>query len=86
MLALAQSPPFLASPSASELGLECAMRKALWIQCLDRHIAHSTDSSDNARFDEPQAAHTALRRWHGDSQRRYQTPGQRPNGPAAPGR
>ena len=59
---------------------------ALWKQRLDRHIARSTDSSGNARLDERQAAHTALRRWHDDSQRLYRTPGQRPNGPAAPGR
>jgi hypothetical protein len=60
---------------------------ALWKQRLDRHIARSTDSSDNARFKQRQAAHTTpSRRWHDDSQRRYQTPGQRPNGPAAPGR
>jgi choline dehydrogenase-like flavoprotein len=59
---------------------------ALWKQRLDRHIARSADPSGNARFDERQAAHTALGRWHDDSQRRYQTPGQRQNGPAAPGR
>jgi stage III sporulation protein SpoIIIAA len=59
---------------------------ALWKQRLDRHIAHSTDSSDNARADEPPAAHTALRRWRDDRQRPYQTPGQRPNGPSAGGR
>jgi hypothetical protein len=59
---------------------------ALWKQRLDRHIARATDPSDNARFDERQAAHTAPSRWHDDSPRRYQTPGQRQNGPAAPGR
>jgi hypothetical protein len=59
---------------------------ALWKQRLDRYIALSTDSSDNARFNERQAAHTALSRWHGASQGPYQTPGQHPNGPAAPGR
>jgi conjugative relaxase-like TrwC/TraI family protein len=59
---------------------------ALWKQRLDRHIAHSTDSSDNARADELPAAHTALRRWRDDRQRPYQTPGQRPNGPVAPSR
>jgi hypothetical protein len=59
---------------------------ALWKQRLDRHIAHSTDSSDNARADEPLAAHTALRRWRDDRQCPYQTPGQRSNGPVAPSR
>jgi hypothetical protein len=60
---------------------------ALWKQRLDRHIARSTDSSDNARFNQRQAAHTTpSRRWHDASERRYQTPGQRPKGPAAPGR
>jgi hypothetical protein len=57
---------------------------ALWKQRLDRHIARSADSAGNARFDERQAARTAPSRWH-DSKRPYQ-PGQRPNGPAAPGR
>ena len=59
---------------------------ALWKQRLDRHIARSTDSSGNERFNERQAAHTAPSRSHHDSRRPYQTPGQRPNGPAAPGR
>jgi hypothetical protein len=59
---------------------------ALWKQRLDRDIARSTDSSGTARFDERQAAHTALGRWHDDNRRSYQTPGERPNGPAAPGR
>jgi conjugative relaxase-like TrwC/TraI family protein len=59
---------------------------ALWKQRLDRRIARSADPADNARFDERQAAHTAARRRHDDRQRPYQTPGQRPNGPAAPGR
>ena len=59
---------------------------ALWKQRLDRHIARSADPSGNARFNERQAAHTALSRWHDDRQRPYQTPGRRPNGPAAPGR
>jgi hypothetical protein len=60
--------------------------RALWKQHLDRDIARSTDSSDNARLNERQAAHTPLGRWHDDTQRPYQAPGQRPNGPAAPGR
>jgi conjugative relaxase-like TrwC/TraI family protein len=59
---------------------------ALWKQRLDRHIARSADSSGNARFDQRRAAHTALNRWRDNSQRPYQSPGQRPNGPAAPGR
>jgi hypothetical protein len=67
-------------------GTQLETLPARWKQRLDRHIARSTDSSANARFDGPQAAHTALRRWHDGSQRPYQTPGQRPNGPAAPGR
>src|SRR6185436_11246110 len=61
-------------------GTQLETLPALWKQRLDRHIAHSTDSSDNARADEPPAAHTALRRWRDDRQRPYQTPGQRPNG------
>ena len=59
---------------------------ALWKQRLDRHIARSTDSSGNARFNELQAAHTAPSRRRDDSQRPYPTLGRRPNGPAAPGR
>jgi hypothetical protein len=59
---------------------------ALWKQRLDWHIACSTNSSGNETFNERQAAHTALSRSHHDSRRPYQTPGQRPNGPAAPGR
>jgi hypothetical protein len=55
-------------------------------QRLDWHIARSTNSSGNGTFDERQAAHTALSRSHHDGRRSYQTPGQRPNGPAAPGR
>jgi conjugative relaxase-like TrwC/TraI family protein len=58
---------------------------ALWKQRLDRHIARSADCSDNARFGERPAAHTALGR-SDDRQRPYQTPGRHPNGPAAPGR
>ena len=59
---------------------------ALWKQHLDRRIARSADPSDKARFDERQTAHTAPRHGHDHRQRSYQTPGQRPNGPAAPGR
>ena len=57
----------------------------LWKQHLERHIARSTDSSGNARFNERQAAHTALSSYH-DSQRPYQKPERRPRGPAAPSR
>jgi len=59
---------------------------ALWKQRLDWRIACSTDLSGNERFNERQAAHTALSRSHHDSRRPYQPPGQRPNGPGAPGR
>jgi conjugative relaxase-like TrwC/TraI family protein len=67
-------------------GTQLETLPALWKQRLDRHIAHSTDSSDNARADERQAAHTALRRWHDHSQRQYQKPERRPSGPSARGR
>ena len=59
---------------------------ALWKQRLDWHLARSTDSPGSERFDERQAANTALSRSHHYSRRPYQTPGQRPNGPAARGR
>jgi hypothetical protein len=59
---------------------------ALWKQRLDRDIARATYPPADARADERQAAHTALSRSYSDSQRPYQTPGQRPNGPTAPGR
>jgi hypothetical protein len=67
-------------------GTQLETAPALWKQRLDRQIARSTDPPADARADERQAAHTAPRRWHDDSQRSYQTPGQRPNGPAAPNR
>jgi hypothetical protein len=67
-------------------GTQLETLPALWKQHLDRQIARAADSSGNARFDERQAAHTALRRRHDDTKRHYQTRGQRPNGPAAPGR
>jgi hypothetical protein len=44
-------------------GTQLETLPALWKQRLDRHIARSTDSSGNARFNERQAAHTALSRW-----------------------
>jgi conjugative relaxase-like TrwC/TraI family protein len=59
---------------------------ALWRQRLDRQIARSADSSANDRFNERQAARSALHRSPHHNRRRYQTPGQRPSGPAAPGR
>jgi hypothetical protein len=59
---------------------------ALWKQRLDWHTALSTDTSGNDRFSEPQVAQTALNRSHQNKRRPYQTPGQRSNGPAAPGR
>jgi hypothetical protein len=59
---------------------------ALWKQRLDWHIARSTNSSGNETSNERQAAHAALSRLRHHSRRSYQTPGQRPNGPAAPGR
>jgi hypothetical protein len=58
----------------------------LWKQRLDRHIARSTDSAGNDTFDERPAAPTAPSRSHHHNRRSYQTPGQRPNGPTAPGR
>jgi hypothetical protein len=67
-------------------GAQLETLPALWKQRLDRHIARSADSSGDARFDGLQPPHTARGRRHDDSHRRYQTPGQRRNGPAAPGR
>jgi hypothetical protein len=66
-------------------GGELDTAAALWKQRLDWQIARSTDSAGNDRFNERQAAHTASRS-HQDNRRPYQTPGRRPNGPAAPGR
>jgi hypothetical protein len=67
-------------------GTQLETLSALWKQRLDRHIAHSTDSSDNARADELQAAHTERRRWHDHSQRPHQQPERRPSGPSTRGR
>jgi len=67
-------------------GTQLETPPALWKQRLDRHIARATYPPADARADERQAGRTALRRWHDDRQRPYQTRGQRPNGPAAPGR
>jgi hypothetical protein len=58
---------------------------ALWKQRLDQDIAHTTYSPPDAKADDRQAPRTALS--PSDArQRHYQTPGHRPNGPAAPGR
>jgi AAA domain/TrwC relaxase len=67
-------------------GTQLETLSALWKQRLDRHLARSADSSGNARFSERQAERTALSRSHHHNRRPYQRPGQRPNGPAAPGR
>jgi len=67
-------------------GSELDAAAALWKQRLDRHIARSTDSSGNNRFNERPAAPTAPSRSHHHNRRPYQTPGRRPNGPTAPGR
>jgi conjugative relaxase-like TrwC/TraI family protein len=67
-------------------GTQLETLPALWKQHLDRAIARATGPAADARADERQAAHTALRGWRDDRQRPYQTPGQRPNGPAAPSR
>jgi AAA domain/TrwC relaxase len=67
-------------------GGELDTAAALWKQRLDWHIAHSTDSGGNDRSNERQVAQTALSRSHQDNRRPYQTPGQRSNGPATPGR
>jgi hypothetical protein len=58
----------------------------LWKLRLDRDIARATDPPADARADERQAAHTALRRWHNDRQRAYQKSERRPSGPSAPRR
>ncbi len=73
-------------PRPTGEGGQLETASALWKQRLDRQIARFADPSGNARFDERHAAHTAPSRRHDDSQRGYQAPGQRPNGPAAPGR
>ena len=59
---------------------------ALWKQRLDRDIARATHPSGDARADERQAAHIALRRERDDRQRPLQTPERRPSGPPAPSR
>jgi hypothetical protein len=67
-------------------GTQLETLPARWKQRLDRDVAHATDLPADARADKREAAHTALRRWHHESQRPHQTPEWRPNGPAAPGR
>jgi hypothetical protein len=68
-------------PRPTGEGGQLGTAAALWKQRLDWQIARSTSGSE--RFNERQAA---LSRSYRDSQRPYQTPGQRPNGPAAPRR
>jgi conjugative relaxase-like TrwC/TraI family protein len=67
-------------------GTQLETLPTLWKQRLDRHIAHATYPPADARAEKREAAHTALRRWHHESQRPHQTPEWRPNGPAPPGR
>jgi hypothetical protein len=67
-------------------GTQLETLPALWKQRLDRDIALAADSSGNARFNERQAAHTALKRLHDHSQRPHQKTERRPSGPAAPRR
>jgi hypothetical protein len=73
-------------PRPTGAGGQLETLPALWKQRLDRHIARAACPPTDARTDGRQAAHTAPSRRHDDSRRPYQTPGQRPNGPAAPGR
>jgi hypothetical protein len=73
-------------PRPTGAGGQLETLPALWKQRLDRNIARATDPPADARADQPQAAHTAPRRWHDGSQRPYQQPERRPNRPAAPGR
>jgi conjugative relaxase-like TrwC/TraI family protein len=67
-------------------GTQLETLPALWKQRLDRDIARATYPPADARADERQAAHTAVRRWHDDRQRLYQKPERRPSGPSAPRR
>ncbi|MFL6044745.1 MAG: MobF family relaxase [Propionibacteriaceae bacterium] len=67
-------------------GTQLETSPALWKQRLDLHLARSTESSGNQRSNGRQAVHTAVSRSRHPSRRPYQTPGQRPDGPAAPGR
>src|SRR5215212_9178958 len=67
-------------------GTQLETLPARWKQRLDRDIAHATCPPADARADERQAAHTAVRRWHDDRQRLYQKTERRPSGPSAPRR
>jgi hypothetical protein len=67
-------------------GAQLETLPALWKQRLDRDIARATDPPADAKADERQSAHIALRRSHDDKQRVYQKPERRPSGPSAPGR
>jgi conjugative relaxase-like TrwC/TraI family protein len=71
-------------PTGGEGQLDTAA--ALWKQRLDWQVASSTGSAGINRPNDRETAGTAPRRSHHDSRRPYQTPGQRPNGPTAPGR
>jgi hypothetical protein len=64
-------------------GTQLETLPALWKQRLDRDIAHAIYQPADARTDKRQAAQTARSSYR---QASYQTPGQRPNRPAAPGR
>jgi hypothetical protein len=59
---------------------------ALWKQRLDRAIAHASYRPADARADNRQGARTVLGRSYDGRLRPHQTSGQRPYGPAAPGR
>jgi hypothetical protein len=73
-------------PRPTGTGGDLGTAAALWKQRLDWCIARSIDSSADDRSNQRQAADTAHSRSHHDNRRPYQTPGQRSNGPAAPGR
>jgi conjugative relaxase-like TrwC/TraI family protein len=67
-------------------GTQLETLPALWKQRLDRDVALASHPSADATFDERQAAHSTIGRWHHDRQRPYQRPERRPRGPSAPGR
>jgi hypothetical protein len=64
-------------------GTQLETLSTLWKQRLDPDIARATYPPADARADVRQAARTAPSSYH-DRHPPYQTPGQRPNGPAAP--
>jgi hypothetical protein len=66
-------------------GTQLETLPARWKQRLDRDIARATDPPADARADKRQTRRTAVSSYN-NRQRPYQTPGPRPNGPAAPGR